>query len=192
MEHGHAAAKTKDAAFGHRTRPSVPSRAAGSAKFVPVPTYSLERSGALRRCRSGATLLDLLVAMLLAAVLMGVAIPRLRGSIARHATRAAADDVSAMLSAARQIAATSADGASVGFHAASATARLVVAGDTVRTLALGSLHGVTLRTTRDSIAYDARGLGYGAANASVMLSRGTAAETLVVSRLGRLRSSHVP
>lgn len=156
-----------------------------------MPTHSLERSRARHRSR-GATLLELLVAVTIAAILFAIAIPRLRGSMARHATRAAAGDVSSMLSTARQIAATSSDGAAVAFHAASATVRLIVSGDTVRTLALHSLHGVTLRATRDSIAYDARGIGYGAANVSVVLSRGAAAETLVVSRLGRLRSSHVP
>ena len=157
-----------------------------------MPTNPLERSRAGHRSRRGVTLLELLVALTMAAILFAIAIPRLGESIARHATRAAAGDVSSMLSAARQIAATTTGGAAVGFHSPSATVRLIVPGDTVRTLALRSLHGVALRATRDSIAYDARGIGYGAANVSVVLSRGAAAETLVVSRLGRLRSSHLP
>jgi hypothetical protein len=46
---------------------------------------------------------------------------------------------------------------------------------------------VSLGTTRDSIVFDARGLGYGAANLTLVARRGSAAETLVVSRLGRVR-----
>jgi Tfp pilus assembly protein FimT len=53
--------------------------------------------------------------------------------------------------------------------------------------ALGHAHGVSLTTTRDSIVFDARGLGYGAANLTLVARRGAAAETLVVSRLGRVR-----
>jgi hypothetical protein len=46
---------------------------------------------------------------------------------------------------------------------------------------------VRLSTSRDSIAFDVRGLGYGAANLTLVARRGSAAETLVVSRLGRVR-----
>lgn len=54
-------------------------------------------------------------------------------------------------------------------------------------IALGDLHGVALSTTRDSITFDVRGLGYGAANLTLVARRGHAADTLVVSRLGRIR-----
>ena len=53
--------------------------------------------------------------------------------------------------------------------------------------AIGHEHGVTLATTRDSISFDVRGLGFGAANLTLVARRGAAADTLVVSRLGRLR-----
>ena len=52
---------------------------------------------------------------------------------------------------------------------------------------VGSSHGVTLSTTRDSVTYDVRGLGYGAANLTLLVRRGAAAESLVTSRLGRIR-----
>jgi hypothetical protein len=52
---------------------------------------------------------------------------------------------------------------------------------------LRSTHGVTLSTTRDSITFDVRGLGYGAANLTLVARRGRSADTLVVSRLGRTR-----
>jgi len=53
--------------------------------------------------------------------------------------------------------------------------------------ALGHAHGVSLSTTRDSIAFDVRGLGHGAANLTLVARRGRAADTLVISRLGRVR-----
>jgi hypothetical protein len=46
---------------------------------------------------------------------------------------------------------------------------------------------VSLSTSRDSLAFDVRGLGYGAANLTLVARRGAAADTLVVSRLGRVR-----
>lgn len=131
------------------------------------------------------------MALLLIGVLLGIAVPRLHASLARQSARAAARDVAHLLSAARQIAATSLDGAAVGFDTGGTRVRLVVNGDTVRLLELAAVHGVRLHATRDSLAYDARGLGHGAANLRVVLTRGTAAETLVISRLGRLRRSSV-
>jgi prepilin-type N-terminal cleavage/methylation domain-containing protein len=55
------------------------------------------------------------------------------------------------------------------------------------THALGHAHGVSLASSRDSVSFDARGLGYGAANFTLVARRGQAADTLVVSRLGRTR-----
>jgi hypothetical protein len=60
-------------------------------------------------------------------------------------------------------------------------------GVTITRAAFGHAHGVSLSTNRDSLAYDVRGLGYGAANLTLVARRGRAAESLVVSRLGRQR-----
>jgi hypothetical protein len=60
-------------------------------------------------------------------------------------------------------------------------------GESVRLDPVGRTYGVVLSATRDSIAFDARGLGYGAANLTLVARRGSAADTLVVSRLGRAR-----
>jgi type II secretory pathway pseudopilin PulG len=48
-------------------------------------------------------------------------------------------------------------------------------------------HGASLATTRDSITFDVRGLGWGAANLTLSVRRGAAVETLTVSRLGRVK-----
>lgn len=139
------------------------------------------------RRRGGLTLLEALIVLTVLGVLVGLALPRARGAAARRAVRAAVRDVALLLSAGRQIAATSAHGAAVAFDEGGGAVRLVVAGDTVRTLDLAAVHGVALEASRDSLAYDWRGLGVGAANLTVVVARPPAAETLYVSRLGRVR-----
>ena len=57
----------------------------------------------------------------------------------------------------------------------------------VRTREVGAAHRVTLSTNRNSITYSPIGVGYGAANFSLVVSRGAVADTIVVSRLGRVR-----
>jgi hypothetical protein len=55
-------------------------------------------------------------------------------------------------------------------------ARARVAGVVLSRAALGHAHGVSLSSTRDSLAYDVRGLGYGAANLTLIARRGRAAD----------------
>jgi hypothetical protein len=59
--------------------------------------------------------------------------------------------------------------------------------DTILRRRLGAVHGVTLSATRDSMAYAPSGMGYGAGNLRLVLRRRAAAETVFVSRLGRVR-----
>lgn len=59
--------------------------------------------------------------------------------------------------------------------------------DTLAKLELFLTHSVHLSTTRDSMAYLPSGLGFGAANLRVILSRGASHDTITVSRLGRVR-----
>ncbi len=76
---------------------------------------------------------------------------------------------------------------SVRIDTISATLELLARGLAFGKTPLGDIHGVALSTTRDSITFDVRGLGYGAANLTLVARRGRATDTLVVSRLGRVR-----
>jgi hypothetical protein len=69
------------------------------------------------------------------------------------------------------------------------TATLVVRSysDTIARRRLGDSHGVSMWSSRDSMAYAPNGLGYGASNLTLVLRRGAAVETVSVSRLGRVR-----
>jgi 23S rRNA (cytidine1920-2'-O)/16S rRNA (cytidine1409-2'-O)-methyltransferase len=59
--------------------------------------------------------------------------------------------------------------------------------DTLLDLPLGARYGIALSSTRDSIAYGPTGRGYGASNTTITIRRNGAADTIVVSRLGRVR-----
>ena len=48
-------------------------------------------------------------------------------------------------------------------------------------------YGITLTTTRDSTAYSPLGLGHGVANLRMVIEKGRVAETIFVSREGRVR-----
>jgi Tfp pilus assembly protein FimT len=135
----------------------------------------------------GATLVELAVLLVLTALILGVAIPRVRHVVERSAVRAAVADIVTTLATARQIAAANGGGVFVTIDTTTATVRVLRRGDTVATRPLGPLFGVTLRTTRDSLGFDGRGLGSGAANLTFVVLRGMTADTVVVSRLGRVR-----
>jgi type II secretory pathway pseudopilin PulG len=63
----------------------------------------------------------------------------------------------------------------------------VIAGvDTVFRRHLVANRGVEVDVTRDSITYAPTGMGYGAANTRIVVSRGRRADTVTTSRLGRV------
>jgi Tfp pilus assembly protein FimT len=121
------------------------------------------------------------------AILLGIAIPRLRHSAERAAVRGAVSDVVAALATARQLAVSRRGGVGISIDRAVGAIHIVAGDDTLATRQLGQLYGVTVASTRDSLAYDARGLGLGAANLTFVVVRGITADTVVVSRLGRVR-----
>ena len=136
--------------------------------------------------RAGSSLPELVTALALTALLLAIAVPRMRHVVERAAVRGAVADIVTTLTVAREVA-VSRGGAAVAVDAGSASLYVVRAGDTLAARRLGSVFGVTVRATRDSLAYDARGLGVGAANLTFFVARGSTADTVVVSRLGRVR-----
>jgi Tfp pilus assembly protein FimT len=130
---------------------------------------------------------ELVAVLVLTAIILGIAVPRVRLAAERAAVRGAVADIVTTLSTARQLAVSTRGRVAVSIDAADGTIRVLRDGDTVSTRALGRLFGVTLRSSRDSLAYDGRGLGSGAANLTFVVQRGITADTVVVSRLGRVR-----
>jgi Tfp pilus assembly protein FimT len=137
--------------------------------------------------RAGTSMPELVAVLVLTAILLGIAIPRMRQAAERAAVRGAVAEIIASLSAARQLAVSRRGGVSISVDTAEAAIRVIGDGDTLVARRLGSVFGVTITSTRDSLAYDARGLGLGAANLTFVVMRGMSADTVVVSRLGRVR-----
>lgn len=66
-------------------------------------------------------------------------------------------------------------------------ASIIVGADTVLARDVGSELGVSIAATRDTVLYGPSGRGWGASNTSIVVTRGRWADTLFVSRLGRVR-----
>ena len=137
--------------------------------------------------RNGHTLCELLAVLGILSALTAVAAPPAVRSRNRATVRAAATAVRATLSAARDHALSHATAALVVINPALATITVVANHDTVLRHSLAADARVTLSATRDSIRFGPTGRAFGASNTTVVIRSGTVAETVTVSRLGRVR-----
>jgi hypothetical protein len=116
-----------------------------------------------------------------------LAAPRLAAVLDGFAVRSARSELVAIFASARQTAVEQRARVAVIIDSVGGVVRVIDGERLFIERSFQGLYGVRLAATRDSMAYDARGLGYGAANLSVIAHRGRVAETLYVSRLGRVR-----
>lgn len=137
--------------------------------------------------RRGASLVETLIVLALAAVLVAAGVPAAAALRARSAVRAATTELVSAIGLARTAALAESRRVAVRFDTAAGRALVIAPPDTLADLPLGTRYAVRLHATRDSIAYGPTGRGWGAANATVTLTRGAAADTISISRLGRLR-----
>ena len=137
--------------------------------------------------RRGLTLVELCLVLTIIGLVSTIAVRQLGLYLDRAAVRAAVVEAAAVVARARDEAVAQRTPVSVRFDTADDALELRMAGAVLSRAALGHAHGVALSANRDSLAYDLRGLGYGAANLTLVARRGRAADSLVVSRLGRLR-----
>jgi type II secretory pathway pseudopilin PulG len=137
--------------------------------------------------RPGVTLIDQLLAISLLGVLMAIVLQGAGSLRDRVAVRAASREVRDALALAREHAVAGGTRAAVRFGRVDGTVTVHIGGDSLHRLRLAQSHGVSLDATRDSTAYLPSGLGLGGANVSVVLRRGRHADTVTVSRLGRVR-----
>ena len=123
--------------------------------------------------------MEIVIVLAIVSALLGIVVPVLSNQLDRLAVRSAVAEAAAGVARARDEA--------LAQRTIVATVLVRSRDRTFATLALGHAHDVVLTATRDSIAFDARGVGYGGANFTLIARRGRAADTLVVSRLGRVR-----
>jgi prepilin-type N-terminal cleavage/methylation domain-containing protein len=137
--------------------------------------------------RPGHTLLELLMVLAIVGVLLGIALPGAQRTLDAIHARAAAAELASLLALARHTAVYRGTRAAVRLDSAAAAVAVHVGRDTVARRSLRDTHGVTMHVTRDSVAYGPSGRGHGGANATVVLKRRAAVESVFVSRLGRVR-----
>ena len=142
------------------------------------------RSPAARRAT---TLAELLVVLAIIALVAALVLPSLKRGYDRIATRGAARDVMMSFFTARSRAIDDARLTTVLLDGASGRVVLVAAGETLLTRRVGVVHGVTLSASRPATTYFPDGVGRGGANLSIVLTRGAAVETVLVSREGRVK-----
>ena len=131
--------------------------------------------------------MEVAVVLAIIAVVGAIATPALLRRLDRTRVRHAAGEIVSGLALARTTAVARETYVSVRFDSARSAMIIVAGSDTLLARLLGEIHGVRVRSNRDSTVYGPTGLGHGAANQSVVLRRGDAEDTVVISRLGRVR-----
>ena len=137
--------------------------------------------------RKGYSLLEQLVVLVVMAVLFTLAGARTASALDRAAVRDARMQLVSVLGAARGSALARAERVSVAMEGDAGIVRILAGADTLLVRPLRTELGVTVASSRDTVTYGASGRGYGATNSTIVLSRGAAAETVYVARLGRAR-----
>ncbi len=125
--------------------------------------------------------------MTISAILATITLPRAGRFIDGIEVRGASTEAVSMFSLARHYAIAHAAQTTLDIDPATRTLSIQSSGQIIETRDLGAAHGVNIGTNRTSITYSPIGLGYGAANFTMILERGRSADTIVVSRLGRVR-----
>lgn len=132
---------------------------------------------------------ELVIVLAIIAGLAALGAPVLHRALDRGAVERAAADVSVAHRTARALAVHRGSRVALRVHAESLTITLVSAGTEVlwQRRPGPSSRGVALAVSRAEVAFGPSGIGWGAANTTIRLSRGKARAVLVASRLGRLR-----
>lgn len=147
-------------------------------------------SSFLIRCNPpnrGTSIIELTIALVIAAILSAIILPKAASFVDAMEVRGAVTEVDALFSVARHVAIARAVQASLDIDPARGVVSVRVGADTVRKRELEAAHGVSLQSTRSSITYSQTGIGYGAGNLTLIVARNLAADTIYVSRLGRVR-----
>jgi Tfp pilus assembly protein FimT len=137
--------------------------------------------------RRAHTLPELALTLALLAIIAATAVPRVVDLSARWRVRAAVGDVVNALVLAREAALARGTVASFVINAARGEVVVTCAGDTIVHRAVGALHGVTFAASGDSVRYAPDGLATGVSNTTVIVALGAHVDSVVVSRLGRIR-----
>ncbi|MEP6763329.1 MAG: hypothetical protein ABJB66_03410 [Gemmatimonadaceae bacterium] len=137
--------------------------------------------------KHGTTIVEQLVILVVVGIMAAIVVRSIAGALDVLAVRGAVREIKDVFAAAREYAVAAGVRTAVQIEPLPARVSALAGSDTVVVRPLALLHQVSLVTSRDSMAYSPSGLGYGASNLRVIVSRHTTAETVTVSRLGRVR-----
>lgn len=139
------------------------------------------------KLRRGFTIIETTIVVALAAALMAIGLPRAWSFIDAIEVRGAVTEIESMFSLARHVAISRGQQVTLDVDAGARAVSIRAGPELIRMREVGLAHGVALSTNRTSIVYSPIGVGYGASNFSLIVSRGRSVDTIVVSRLGRVR-----
>jgi Tfp pilus assembly protein FimT len=139
--------------------------------------------------RRAATLVELVISLALIGVVSSIAVPRAASVMDRVSVRGGTQDVVLALAAARAAASRRGTYASFVADTRSGRLRVVIGGEILFERDELRTRGVKLEASRESVTFAPGGLGWGAANTTVIVSRGSRSDTVVMSRLGRVRTA---
>ena len=137
--------------------------------------------------RSAFTLIELTISLCILSILSAIAVPRAESFLDSIRVHGAVMEIESLFSTARHLAIARGSQVAVGIDSSRTTIAVSAGEDTLRKVDVGLDHGVRFSTTRSRMVYSATGVGYGAANLSVVVRRNSAVDTVVVARLGRVR-----
>lgn len=137
--------------------------------------------------RKAFTIVELIVAVCIMSILSAIAMPWAGELLDRVRVRGAVLEIESTFSGARHLAIARSAQTTIDIDSVARAIYVSIGVDTLRRREIGSDHGVQLSASRVRMSYSATGLGYGAANLSVFVRRNASADTVFVSRLGRLR-----
>lgn len=137
--------------------------------------------------RKGTTILELTIALSLLAILSAMTYPRVTQLLDGIHVRGTATEIHSLFNSARHHAITRSARVTVAIDTARASIALVAGADTIRVRTFFDTHGVTLAANRASFTFSPIGIGYGAGNMTLVIRRHARADSVFVSRLGRIR-----
>src|SRR6478672_6107919 len=137
--------------------------------------------------RKGFTIIEIVILITIAGLLSAITLSRAGVFIDRIGVHGATTEVESMFSRARHIAIAKGNPTVLDIDPVRSTLTIRGSTEVLSSRDLRAAHGVDIVTNRTSITYSPIGIGYGASNFTMILSRGRAADTIYVSRLGRVR-----
>jgi Tfp pilus assembly protein FimT len=137
--------------------------------------------------RSAFTIIETTLAICLICILAAIAAPGISRLMDAIEVRESAIEIEALFSSARHLAIARGSQTSVEIDPARGVIAVTLNGDTLRQREPGKEHRVEITANRASVSYSPIGIGYGAANVTIVVKRNASLDSIVVSRLGRVR-----